>query len=109
VKIDCQPARKETVAIIGSGPAGLSAAYHLAKRGIQSTIFEALPKAGGMLRVGIPEHRLPREVLDKDIEVITNLGVEIRCNTPIGETPVSTICLPRDSRRSTSPSAPTRA
>jgi NADPH-dependent glutamate synthase beta subunit-like oxidoreductase len=60
-------------------------AYHLARRGIGATIFEALPKAGGMLRVGIPEHRLPREVLDTDIEVITNLGVEIRCNTPIGQ------------------------
>ena len=66
------------MAIIGSGPAGLSAAYHLARKGIKSTIFEALPKAGGMLRVGIPEHRLPREVLDNEIELITNLGVDIK-------------------------------
>jgi NADPH-dependent glutamate synthase beta subunit-like oxidoreductase len=58
------------------GPAGLSAAYHLARKGMASTIFEALPKAGGMLRVGIPDHRLPREMLDREIEVITNLGVE---------------------------------
>ena len=71
-------------AIIGSGPAGLSAAYHLARRGITSTIFEALPQAGGMLRVGIPEHRLPREVLDREIELITNLGVDIKTNTPFG-------------------------
>jgi heterodisulfide reductase subunit A-like polyferredoxin len=84
IEIDCLPARKETVAIIGSGPAGLSAAYHLARRGIKSTIFEALPQAGGMLRVGIPEHRLPRDVLDREIELITNLGVEIKTNTPIG-------------------------
>ncbi|MEW6079675.1 MAG: NAD(P)-binding protein [Thermodesulfobacteriota bacterium] len=71
-------------AIIGSGPAGLTAAYHLAKKGIGATVFEALPLAGGMLRVGIPAHRLPRDVLDKDIEVITRLGVEIKVNTRLG-------------------------
>ncbi len=84
VKIPCAPDRPEKVAIIGSGPAGLSAAYQLARKGIKSTIFEALPQAGGMLRVGIPDHRLPPEILDMDIEVITNLGVEIKCNTPLG-------------------------
>ncbi len=84
IEIACLAPRTETVAIIGSGPAGLSAAYHLARKGIKSTIFEALPKAGGMLRVGIPEHRLPREVLDKEIELITNLGVEIKTGTPLG-------------------------
>ncbi|MCP4667606.1 MAG: FAD-dependent oxidoreductase, partial [Deltaproteobacteria bacterium] len=52
--------------------------------GILSTIFEALPKPGGMLRVGIPDHRLPPEVLDQEIEVITNLGVEIQTNRPLG-------------------------
>ncbi len=76
--------RKEKAAIIGSGPAGLSAAYHLARRGVLSTIFEALPQAGGMLRVGIPAHRLPRDILDQEIEVITNLGVEIKTSTPLG-------------------------
>ena len=76
--------RKERAAIIGSGPAGLSAAYHLARRGVLSTIFEALPQAGGMLRVGIPAHRLPRNILDQEIEVITNLGVEIKTSTPLG-------------------------
>ncbi len=84
IEIKCAQKRDEKVAIIGSGPAGLSAAYQLAIKGIMSTIFEALPKPGGMLRVGIPEHRLPREVLDKEIEVITNLGVEIKCNSPLG-------------------------
>ncbi|MBU2513192.1 FAD-dependent oxidoreductase [bacterium] len=84
IKIECLPKRKEKVAIIGSGPAGLSTAYHLARKGVISTIFEALPEAGGMLRVGIPEHRLPREVLDREIEVITNLGVEIKTNTALG-------------------------
>ena len=84
IEIECMPPRQEKVAIIGSGPAGLSAAYHLARKGILSTIFESLPKPGGMLRVGIPEYRLPREVLDKEIELITNLGVEIRTSTPLG-------------------------
>uniref|UniRef100_UPI001FF05C15 FAD-dependent oxidoreductase n=1 Tax=Desulfosarcina cetonica TaxID=90730 RepID=UPI001FF05C15 len=58
IEIPMAEQRQERVAIIGSGPAGLSAAYHLARRGILSTIYEALPKAGGMLRVGIPDHRL---------------------------------------------------
>jgi heterodisulfide reductase subunit A-like polyferredoxin len=85
VEIKCAPPKKEKVAIIGSGPAGLSCAYHLAKKGVLSTIFESLPEAGGMLRVGIPAHRLPREILDQEIEVITNLGVEIKTNTALGE------------------------
>ena len=85
IEIDCPPPAEEKVAIIGSGPAGLSAAYHLARKGILSTIFEALPKAGGMLRVGIPAHRLPRKILDQEIEVITGLGVEIKTNTPLGK------------------------
>jgi heterodisulfide reductase subunit A-like polyferredoxin len=84
IEIACAPPRKEKVAIIGSGPAGLSCAYHLAKKGILSTIYEALPEAGGMLRVGIPAHRLPREIIDQEIEVITNLGVEIKTSTPLG-------------------------
>jgi len=84
IHIECAAPRDERVAIIGSGPAGLSAAYQLARRGVLSTIFEALEKPGGMLRVGIPNHRLPEEVLDREIEVITNLGVEIRTNTRLG-------------------------
>jgi heterodisulfide reductase subunit A-like polyferredoxin len=84
IEVDCLTRRGEKVAIIGSGPAGLSAAYHLARRGIVSTIFEALPEPGGMLRVGIPAHRLPREILDREIEIITNLGVEIKTNSRLG-------------------------
>ena len=85
VELECAPAREEKVAIIGSGPAGLSCAYHLARKGILSTIYESLPEPGGMLRVGIPAHRLPREILDQEIEVITNLGVEMKTNTALGK------------------------
>jgi len=85
IEVPCLPRRAERAAIIGSGPAGLSAAYHLARKGVLSTIFEALPEPGGMLRVGIPDHRLPREILDREIEVITNLGVEIKTDTPLGQ------------------------
>ncbi|MBU8849892.1 MAG: FAD-dependent oxidoreductase, partial [Desulfobacterales bacterium] len=84
VEIKCADKIGKRVAIIGSGPAGLSAGYHLAKQGVDATIFEALSQAGGMLRVGIPEHRLPREVLEKDIEVVTNLGVELKLNSRLG-------------------------
>jgi heterodisulfide reductase subunit A-like polyferredoxin len=83
-QVPCAPARPERVAVIGSGPAGLSCAYHLARKGFQSTIFEALSQPGGMLRVGIPAHRLPRAVLEQEIEVVTNLGVEIELNTALG-------------------------
>lgn len=77
------PATGKKVAIIGSGPAGLTAAYYLARRGHQAIIFEALPQLGGMMRVGIPEYRLPREVLDQDIAEILKAGVEARINTPV--------------------------
>ena len=71
------------VAIIGSGPAGLTAAYYLAKMGHGVTIFEALPEAGGMMRVGIPSYRLPRKVLDEEINMVKNLGVEIKTSTKV--------------------------
>lgn len=77
-----EPVHKEKIAIIGSGPAGLNAGYHLAKQGYRVTIFEALPVAGGMLAAGIPEFRLPRRVLREDIDFIAALGVEIRLNCP---------------------------
>ena len=73
------------VAIIGAGPAGLTAAHDLALAGHQATIFEALPEPGGMVRVGIPEYRMPRDILSKDIQYIQKLGVEIVSNTRIGE------------------------
>ena len=78
------PAKQEKIAIIGAGPAGLTAAYYLACKGYKVTVFEALPVAGGMLAVGIPDYRLPREILNHEIKTITDLGVEIRYNTAIG-------------------------
>jgi NADPH-dependent glutamate synthase beta subunit-like oxidoreductase len=75
----------EKVAIVGSGPAGLTAAHDLAKWGYAVTIFESLSVTGGMLAVGIPEYRLPREVLDYDVGKILELGVEIKTNTTIGD------------------------
>jgi len=76
-------ATHKRVAIIGSGPAGLTAAYYLAKMGHGVTIFEALPQAGGMMRVGIPAYRLPRKILDDEIDMVKKLGVEIRTNTRV--------------------------
>ncbi|MBN2243297.1 MAG: FAD-dependent oxidoreductase [Acidobacteria bacterium] len=71
------------VAVVGSGPAGLTAAYHLARKGYPVTIFEAAPEAGGMLRYAIPPFRLPKDVVDRDIKNVTALGVEIRANARV--------------------------
>jgi NADH-quinone oxidoreductase subunit F len=80
-----KPIYNEKVAIVGSGPAGLSCAYFLADRGYKAIIFEALPFAGGMLKAGIPAFRLPRNVIDKNIEFIKSSGVEIKLNTPVND------------------------
>ena len=74
----------EKVAVIGGGPAGLSAAYFLTQKGYQATVFEALPVVGGMMSVGIPEYRLPRYVIKKEVERLEKMGVTIRTNSPIG-------------------------
>lgn len=73
----------QRVAVVGAGPTGLSCAYFLAKMGYAVTVFEALPVGGGMLSVAIPEFRLPREVIQREIDYIAARGVEIRYNTPI--------------------------
>jgi hypothetical protein len=81
-KMTSRPTGKR-VAIIGSGPSGLTAAYFLAKKGHQVTVFEAMPEPGGMMRVGISETELPRDVLDQEINDIRGLGVEIKLNSHI--------------------------
>jgi heterodisulfide reductase subunit A len=75
----------EKVAIIGAGPAGLAAAYFLAQKGYHPTIFEKAPFAGGMLRFGIPDYRLPPAVLEREIDYIRKLGVEIQLSVSIGK------------------------
>jgi formate dehydrogenase beta subunit len=77
------PATGKRVAIVGAGPAGLTAAYYLAKLGHSVTVFEALPQPGGMMRVGIPEYRLPRHILDAEINTISEVGVDIKTNTKV--------------------------
>jgi NADPH-dependent glutamate synthase beta subunit-like oxidoreductase/Pyruvate/2-oxoacid:ferredoxin oxidoreductase delta subunit len=73
----------ERVAIIGSGPAGLACAYHIARLGYGVTVFEAAPEAGGMLRLGIPAYRLPRDILDRQIDWLRACGIDILCNAAI--------------------------
>ena len=73
----------ERVAIVGSGPAGMACAYYLRKLGYPVTVFEAYSEVGGMLRVGIPQYRLPREVLDIEVRRLVQMGVEIRTNTRV--------------------------
>jgi RnfABCDGE-type electron transport complex B subunit len=84
IPIDKAPDTGKRVAVIGGGPAGLSCAYFLRRSGHYVSIFEAMPKLGGMLRYGIPEYRLPKKVLDWEIDGILNLGVEYHTNVRLG-------------------------
>ncbi|MBW1678536.1 MAG: FAD-dependent oxidoreductase [Deltaproteobacteria bacterium] len=77
--------REEKVAVVGAGPAGLAVAYYLGLKGYPVKIFEALPEGGGMAAVGIPDYRLPRNILRYEIEVIKKVGVEIEYNTRVGK------------------------
>lgn len=77
--------KDKKVAVIGAGPAGLAGAYFLALKGYKVTVFEALPVAGGMLAVGIPDYRLPKTVLNAEVKAITDLGVEIKYNVRLGK------------------------
>ncbi len=79
-----RPMRKEEIAVIGSGPAGLSCSYHLARMGYKVTIFEAMPVLGGKLRWAIPEYRLPKRILDQEIEKILSLGIRVRKKVKVG-------------------------
>jgi len=80
------PETGKRVAIVGSGPAGLTAAFYLAKLGQKVTVFEALPEAGGMMRVAIPDYRLPKDVLQNDIREIEAVGVDIKTETKVEST-----------------------
>jgi NADH-quinone oxidoreductase subunit F len=82
--VKLQPAKAEKVAVVGAGPAGLTAALRLAQNGYPVTVYEALPMAGGMMVVGIPEYRLPRDILNQEIDNIRRAGVEILCNRALG-------------------------
>ena len=82
---ELKPANNNKVAVIGGGPSGLSCAYFLALDGYSVTIFEKLPQLGGMLRYGIPEYRLPKKVLDREIDWILNLGIEVKTNCALGQ------------------------
>ncbi len=84
VPVDCAPDTGKRVAVIGGGPAGLSCAFFLKRAGHRAEIFEAMPKLGGMLRYGIPEYRLPKKVLDWEIEGILNLGIRSHTNVRLG-------------------------
>jgi NADPH-dependent glutamate synthase beta subunit-like oxidoreductase len=77
--------RKERIAVVGAGPSGLTCAFYLAMLGYRVTVFERMPKAGGILRYGIPDYRLPREILDKEAENIAGVGVEFQFNKALGK------------------------
>ena len=84
IKLEKGEAKGEKIAVIGGGPGGLAAAYNLALMGYRPTIFEELPELGGMLRYGIPPYRLPRAILDDEIEFLLSAGIEVKTNTKIG-------------------------
>ncbi len=77
--------RSEKIAVVGSGPAGLSCAYQLSRQGYPVTVFEAFSRPGGMLRYGIPPYRLPREILDAEIQRILDLGADLKCSVVVGK------------------------
>lgn len=80
-----QPLKKDKVAIIGSGPAGLTAGYDLSRKGYQVTLYESLPVPGGMLAIAIPDHRLPKKILNFEIENIINSGMALKTNMTLGK------------------------
>ncbi len=85
LQLECNPPNGHKVAIVGGGPAGLSAAYYLRRIGYEPTIFESREKAGGMLRYGIPEYKLPESVVDWEVEGILELGIDFRGSVSFGK------------------------
>jgi NADH-quinone oxidoreductase subunit F len=87
--LDCFPEQKSRngikVAIIGGGPSGLSNAYFLTMLGYETTVFEAQPKAGGMLTYAIPSYRLPKDIVEKEVQALVDYGVQIKTNTKVGK------------------------
>jgi formate dehydrogenase major subunit len=81
---EIKPATGKKAAVVGAGPAGLTAAFYLARDGHQVEVFDAMPRGGGMLRYGIPEYRLPKAIVDKEIDLISRMGVKFTFNTRIG-------------------------
>lgn len=81
----CAPATGKHIAVVGGGPGGLSCAYYLALMGHKVTVFEKFKRLGGMLRYGIPSYRYPRELLDREIDSILSLGIEVQTETEIGK------------------------
>ena len=94
------------VAVVGAGPGGLTAAGELARMGHDVHVFEALHDTGGVLRYGIPEFRLPKAIVDREVENLRKLGVEIECNVVIGRTLDHRRAQPATSTPSSSPTAP---
>jgi len=95
-KASVLPDTGKKIAIVGGGPCGLSAAYYLRRLGHSPTIFDSKPELGGMLRYGIPEYRLPKKVLDYEIDEILELGVEVKADTPLGSNDFTIPDLERD-------------
>ncbi|MGQ9545873.1 MAG: FAD-dependent oxidoreductase [Dehalococcoidia bacterium] len=83
IQLEAETTRSEKVAVVGSGPAGLACAYYLRKLGYPVTVFEAHSEPGGMLRVGIPQYRLPRDVVDTEVQRLMHMGVEIKTDTRV--------------------------
>ena len=83
-KPELKPKKNKKVAVIGGGPGGLTCSYYLAIEGYDVTIFEKLPELGGMLRYGIPEYRLPKKILDDEIQWILNLGIKVKTGIELG-------------------------